>query len=349
MLRKVIRAILWFLLFIIVAFAAFLAYQTFSEFKPPKELSFQVSAKADTIGDSLTITTWNLGYFGLGQDMDFFYEGGTMVRPTKAQNEKYTEACISRIKSFSKSDFIFLQEVDTSSGRSYLHNQLKQISAEMPSYSGYFAMNYNAWVPIPPVNPMGNVRAGQVTLSRAHPVSAKRVSFQSSYEWPMRLFQLKRCFLETRFITRNGKELVLINTHNSAFDDAAALRAKELNALKQLMLTEYQKGNYVIIGGDWNQNPPPYDSTKVLPIYKARMIRPGIPADFLPQGWSYAFDPLHTTNRYVDIPYTEGKTFSTLIDFFVLSPNIRLEEVSAIPTAFKESDHQPVRMKVILQ
>lgn len=348
MIRKAIKLVLWLILVLIVAFAAFLGYQTLTEFKPPKELVFQTPEQADTLNDTLTLISWNIGYFGLGADMDFFYEGGTMVRPTREQYESYSKEALIRIKSFNSADFILFQEVDTLSHRSYDNNELSLIQQVLPGYNGYMGLSYNAWVPIPPTEPMGKVMAGQVTMSKYKPVSAKRVAFESSYSWPMRLFQLKRCFIETRFLTSDGKELVLINTHNSAFDDAAALREKELNNLKEIMLSEYAKGNYVIVGGDWNQNPPQYDSTAVLPIYKARNIRPGIPDDFIDKGWQVAYDPLHTTNRYVNTSYKEGKTFSTLIDFFVLSPNIKLETINAIPNGYKESDHQPVVMKVVI-
>ena len=44
-----------------------------------------------------------------------------------------------------------------------------------------------------------------------------------------------------------------------------------------------------------------------------------------------------------------GKTFVTLIDFYLVSPNIRVEEVKGINIKFRYSDHQPVRLKVSLE
>lgn len=345
---KIIRILVAILAIPILLFIGFLGFQTLDEYKPAKETLLVKDYNAPAISDSFTIITWNIGYEGLGEDMDFFYEGGKMVRPSKDQYSKYSEEIAQRIASFDTSAFIFLQEVDTLSHRSWNHNQLNEIKQLLPGYHGYFAENYKAWVPVPILNPMGKVRAGLVTFSKYMPVSSKRVSYESSYGWPMRLFQLKRCYLETRFKTSDGKQLVLVNTHNSAFSDAASLRDKELNTLKTLMLNEYMKGNYVIVGGDWNQNPPSFDTTLLLPVYKSKHIYPGIPSDFIPNGWNYAFDPIHTTNRYVNIPYKAGETFSTLIDFFVISPNVRLKSVKTIPTGFKESDHQPVVINVII-
>jgi endonuclease/exonuclease/phosphatase family metal-dependent hydrolase len=270
------------------------------------------------------------------------------VRPLPEQYENYRQAILKRIISFDTTAFILLQEVDTLSRRSYYENQFRSITQSMPSFRSYFGVNYDSWVPVPPQRPMGKVKSGLVTLSKFLPSTVKRVSFESSYSWPMRLFQLKRCYLETRYNTTDGKELVLINTHNSAFDDAASLREKELNTLRSRMLDEYAKGNYVIIGGDWNQNPASFDSTFVLTTYKSKTIKPGIPEDFTPEGWKYAYDPLHTTNRDVNIPYTEGETITSLIDFFVISPKVNLQYVKTVQTGFVEADHQPVVMRVVL-
>lgn len=346
--RKALKVTTAIVLTMVVSIGLLLAFQTITEYKPLPVQLLAEQSDMSVVKDTLTVISWNVGYFGLGADMDFFYEGGTMVRPTSEQYQRYRQMALQRIASFDTAAFVFLQEIDTCSKRSYYDNQLKAVHKVLPDYKSYFATNYHTWVPIPLKEPMGKVRAGQVTLSEYPPVSAKRVSLESSYTWPMRLFMLKRCYLELRFNTNDGKELVLINIHNSAFSDAKTLREKELAQLKKCMLKEYSKGNYVVIGGDWNQNPPTFDTTTLLPDYKPDYIRPGIPGSFLPKGWTYAFDPFHTTNRFVNIPYLEGKTNSTLIDFFVLSPNIRLQSIKTIPTRYMESDHQPIVLKIVI-
>ncbi len=349
MVKKVYKIVLGLILALVMLFLLFLGWQTITEFKPPDRQAINVGNNSTPVDDTLSLVTWNIGYFGLGAEMDFFYEGGKMVRPERDLYSKYLNEGLARIRSFSNSDFIMLQEIDTSSHRTYNDNQFRKVRELMPEFHSFYASNYNAWVPVPLKKPMGKVNAGIVTLSKTEPIEAKRVSFHSSYSWPMRLFQLKRCFLELRFNTKDGKQLIIVNTHNSAFEDASSMREQELAMLKNLMEEEYSKGNYLIIGGDWNQNPAPYDTNAVLDDYKAGVITPGIPEDFLPEGWQYAYDSLHTTNRYVKTPYIEGKTGSTLIDFFVVSPNIEVLKVETTPTHFKESDHQPVRLKVRLK
>ncbi len=349
MIKKVFKIIIGLIIALVLIFAIFLGWQTVTEFKPADEQSITINEKTPPVDDTLSLITWNTGYFGLGAEMDFFYEGGTKVRPEKELYSRYISEGLDRLRSFNTCDFILLQEVDTSSHRTYSDNQLLKIREALPGYHSFYASNYNAWVPIPFSEPMGKVNAGLATLSKNEPVNARRVSFHSSYSWPMRLFQLKRCFLELRYNTLDGKQLVVINTHNSAFEDASAMREEELGVLQQLMKSEFAKGNYVIIGGDWNQNPATYDTNAVLKVYRPGVITPGIPDDFLPDGWHYAYDPMHTTNRYVKTPYIEGETGSTLIDFYVVSPNIEVLDVETLTTHFKESDHQPVRMKVRLK
>lgn len=345
---RVWRGILWFFIAIVVFVAGFLAWQTLNEFNPEATVDVAIQGEPTVLGDTLTLTTYNIGYCGLGAEMDFFYEGGTMARPSEAQLQKYEDGVIERLRDFEQSDFILLQEVDTFARRSWYSNQFKLINESFPEYKSWLALNYKAWVPMPVTNPMGKVVAGLMTMSRQIPTEAKRVSFNAGYSWPMSVFMLKRCFLITRFKTKQGNDFVLINTHNSAFSDAAEIRKVELAQLRSVMEEEYAKGNYVMIGGDWNQNPTTFDTTLLLPNYLPKLIEPPIPDDFLPEGWRFIYDPLHSTNRDVDIPYVEGITRTTLIDFFVISPNIEPLFVQTTATGFSESDHQPVSARVVL-
>jgi exonuclease III len=42
------------------------------------------------------------------------------------------------------------------------------------------------------------------------------------------------------------------------------------------------------------------------------------------------------------------QTFTTVIDYFLLSPNIELLEVKGIDEGFENSDHNPVSMRIKL-
>ena len=46
--------------------------------------------------------------------------------------------------------------------------------------------------------------------------------------------------------------MVLVNSHMSAYDEGGVIRSQQLEMLTSFMAEEYKKGNWVIIGGDFN-------------------------------------------------------------------------------------------------
>lgn len=338
---------------IVLIVAGFLLFSTVTDYKPAEKESIAIlqTTLPDTIpAGKLEIYTWNIGYCGLGSKMDFFYENGKMVQPDMDYYERCRDGVLHQLSLLNKPDFIMLQEIDQQSHRTYLDDQVEKVKAAFTDYAVFFAFNYKVpFVPVPLHSPMGKVNAGLLTLSRYETVNAERYSFPSAYSWPKRLFMLDRGFILTRYNVSNGKQLVLINTHNSAFSDAADMRTKELNMIKSIIQKEYKLGNYVIIGGDWNQNPGPFIKESIQDGNIVQTISPAIPTDFLPAGFQWAFDPKYPTNRDVDIPYTKGKTRTTIIDFFVLSPNITLLTTHTLQAHFEFADHEPVEITVELK
>jgi len=198
-------------------------------------------------------------------------------------------------------------------------------------------------VPVPLRLPMGNVKSGLLSLSAYNTIENSCQAFSTGYDWPLRIFQFDRCFLLSRLAIPGGKELVLIHTHNEAFDDGSQ-RKQQRAELKMLMIREYDKGNYVIAGGDWNQNPVGFSMERFSNYDVRRIIEPEIEEDFMPEGWQWAFDPDIPTNRDVNQLYVKGKTATTIIDFFVVSPNISVLEIKTDDLNFEWADHQPVQM-----
>jgi len=300
-----------------------------------------------SIQKNITLLTWNIGYGGLGKEMDFFYEGGKLVRPTEEMNAKYLKGISDFLEKESYRDIILLQEVDFDSKRSYQQNELAAIKENLPAHVVTKAINYQSkFVPVPFFEPMGKVKSGLVTFSRYQPEQSERLASPVSYGWPKRLFQLKRGFLVNRIAVSNGKELVLINLHNSAFDDADELRDAELGMLGDLAMKEYANGNYVIAGGDWNQSPPGMNRSDIS-RYKAKTVRP-LDKDLFPVDWIWAWDKHLPTNRDVDTPFDVTSSKTSILDYFLLSPNIELVDVQTFDLHFENSDHLPVGMTVRL-
>lgn len=338
------------LLTVLVGFGGFLGWATLSNYKPDAVESLPVKGEGLQIvamGDTINLITWNIGYAGLGKEMDFFYEGGKRVRPSATEYQSYLNGVLRSLAMVDRPDFVLLQEIDRKAKRSYYTDEVVLLDSLFDGYSSSYASNYDVgFVPVPLAEPMGRVLAGLATLSRYRSDDAKRVAFPSSYAWPKKLFMLDRCFLLTRYKLAGGKELILINTHNSAFDDAAVMRKQELALLQKTMRYEFALGNYVIVGGDWNQNPLPFDPAAITDSNKSYRITPPIPDDFIPADWKWAFDPEKATNRNVNEPYQKGHTGTTIIDFFVLSPNFEVLDVKTLPQGFLFSDHQAVQLKV---
>lgn len=339
----------------IIYFGGSILYAMITNYSPEKITDAEVKmplSSAEILGsnkDTLTLFTWNIGYAGLGKESDFFYDGGKMVRPAKNISEKNLEGILKQIETFrhANADFILLQEVDICSKRSYHFNQWDKIAEFLPQYGSSFGKNYDVkYIPIPPTEPMGKALGGIITFYKSKPISnPQRYSFPANFSFPKGLFFLDRCFTLQR-LPYKDKELVLINTHNSAYD-GGTLKKEEMAYFHDYLTTEYAKGNYVIVGGDWNQIPPGY--TPLLPAGESGYEETPIPQGYLPQGWTWAYDGKTATNRKVDFPYLVGKTYTTVIDFFLLSPNVSLLEVKGIANGFEHSDHQPVSMKVQLQ
>ena len=69
----------------------------------------------------------------------------------------------------------------------------------------------------------------------------------------------------------------------------------------------------------------------------------------MPEGWTWAFDPSVPTNRKLASSFEADKTFTTLIDFYLVSPNVQVESVEGVDLAFENSDHQPVKLSIQLK
>ncbi len=368
--RKVFKWTIGFFLVFILYIIGCIVYGTATDFQPPEVIPIvattPTSATAgDTIRKSkLNFLDWNIGYGGLGAKTDFFYDGGhfffsgnKMIRSSQELVQEYVTGITEFVQN-KPADFVLLQEVDRGSKRSYYTNEYEKIAKLLPRHTPSFAANFVVKrVPIPICEPwqvMGEMHSGLATYSRYTPAETVRYQFPGEYNWPNRIFHLDRCMSVTRLATSHpdGKQLVVINTHNSAYD-GGKLKQQEMDYFKKFVLAEYAKGNYVVVGGDWNQSPPnePFDrisSTFGIPTdstYNMGSIKP----DFMPEGWQWIYDPNVPTNRKVTEKLDYGKTFMTLIDYYLLSPNIKATKIEGINLKFAHADHNPVYMEVELQ
>jgi len=322
-----------------------------ADFKPDKIKVISRDQNTEIVKkDTFKLISWNIGYAGLGKEMDFFYDGGKKVRPSKELTRKYMNGIKEFIFTRKGIDFYLIQEVDIKSKRSHRINEVEELKKILPQYTPVFALNYKVpFVPVPVYEPMGPVKGGLMILTKYVPEEAIRYAYPLIASWPDRLFLLDRCFILTRYPLKNGKDLIVINTHNSAYVYDSVLRVKELQIIKNTMLEEYDRGNFVIAGGDWNANPPDYhpengyNENRFVP--SEVKMNPGL----LPERWKWAFDPKAPTNRQNDKAFIKGENGTTCLDYFIVSPNIEVLETKTIDLSFEDSDHNPVFIRIALK
>jgi endonuclease/exonuclease/phosphatase family metal-dependent hydrolase len=357
MMRKLLKLFLGLVLTMVLSFAGLLLFSTLTDFTPEPEsiLSQEIEGNSslDAMPDTLSLMIWNIGYCGLGAEMDFFNDGGKSVRASDSLTAKYLKAVSLFMASMKDSvDVMMIQEVDRNSKRSYFTDQISIIANELPGYSWSFGLNYDVkFVPVPfgvPYTPYGKTYAGLVTYSKIKPIASSRVQYPGGFDWPIKLYMLDRCALEMRYPLANGKELILVNTHNTAYDETGEIKKIEMAFIKKRYEAEVAKGNKVIIGGDWNQVPPGFDAK-----HFSKSIDPGytpqsITKEMLPANFTISYDSTMATNRSNVKVYNPESTYTTLIDYFVSSPGIEVLSVRGMDMQFRYSDHQPVIMKVVL-
>ena len=299
---------------------------------------------------SFSITTFNIGYCGMDKDRDFFMDGG---KGSRSSSKKKTIENLQGITDFlikTNSDINFIQEVDVSSTRSYRVNEYDYIINSMNSHNSSFAYNYKVlWVPVPVKKPHGYVKSGVVTLSKFNTSSSTRFQYPGSEPWLKQLADLKRCFIESRLKVTDGKELILVNSHLSAYDKGGKIRKQQLDFLNAYIVKEYDKGNYVIVGGDWNHllpgtDPLKFKSTESWPNWLQKL-----PDSFKPNAFKWAVDADVPTTRTDSFPYKKNVNFSAVIDGFLVSPNVDIEKVMGHDLEFNFSDHNPVTGTFVLR
>ncbi|HLP53104.1 MAG TPA: endonuclease/exonuclease/phosphatase family protein [Chitinophagales bacterium] len=308
----------------------------------------KTQASASVADTSFSFLIWNVGYGGLGKEVDFFYDGGKMVTSPKEHVLKNNAGMVKFFEQNRDVDFIMLQEVDRNSKRSWKIDQAEQFAKALPEHNYAFTPNYDVqYLPFPFTDPMGRVYGGLQTLSKYTPVESKRIALPGITDFPRKLFYLERCLLQQRYKLANGKDLVVINTHFEAYDDGS-VKKEQMALTKKILEEEYAKGNYVVIGGDWNIAPPAFNvhTWEKEPEDDQLYLKNNDP-DYV-KGWSYVYDSTTATNRKNKYAFG-AKTFTTVIDYYFTSPNIEIEEVKGVDMGFDFSDHQPVKLRIKLK
>lgn len=337
----------------IVLFGLYLLFMIATDYRPDKTVTLKVENNIDKLVSRnvpLKILTFNIGYGGLDKNQDFFMDGGTGSRSSSKEKTVENLIGVQKFLQGQDADFIFFQEIDKKSTRSFKVNEVEYMQKNFKDYSSSFAVNYKVpWVFVPIAKPHGAVESGLLTLSKYKVDSSIRYQLPGKEEYLRQLFDLDRCIQENRLPVVGGKELVLINSHLSAYDKGGKVRKVQVEFLKEYLKKEYEKGNYIIIGGDWNHvlpgtNPLDFKTQQAYPEWLKTL-----PEDFTPAGFNWAVDKSVPTNRAVDIPYEKDVNFLCTIDGFLVSSNIEINNVKGYNLNFEYTDHNPVSLEITLK
>ena len=356
--KPVLKSALILLLVLVSVVIAYLLYVVLTYHRLEDNLPLAIEGEAESdnvrVGEEYTIVTQNLGFGAYVQDFTFFMDGGVESRARSEEGViKTIGEALDKVESLDP-DFILFQEVDIDSTRSYHVDQYKLISDRFNAYSRCKAINYDsAYLMYPILEPHGASYSSMATFSRYTIDSSVRRSFPISTSLS-KFLDLDRCYSVSRVIVDGGKELVIYNVHSSAYGGSDEIRTAQMTMLMNDMKAEYEKGNYVVCGGDFNHDFTGDSTQKLnggLGTLDFGWAQP-FPAELIPEGFSratnYKNGETNPTCRDCDIPYEEGN-FTIIVDGFIISDNVTVVEVENIVTGFTYSDHNPVVLKFILE
>ncbi len=370
-LKTSLTIILTIVLFLIFVVGGYVLYLCLDYYRIPDHQVIEIENNTQatlSLGNEYSISSFNIGFGAYSQDFSFFMDSGELLDGTKTKGTgstaKSRESVLQNtigatnvIKNLN-TDFSFFQEVDINSTRSHKVNQYQTLSQSFQEYSNSKAINFHSgFLFYPFSNPHGKSESSIATFSKYKIENAERRAFPVDESFPTKFFDLDRCFAVYKLpILGTDKKLVLINLHMSAYDEGGKIRAKQLDMLSSLVTTEYQNGNYVIAGGDWN-----HDIASSENLFKTGEKKPDwvgkITDEDIPNNFSFAKTTEGNTTvptcRSSDIPYTKQSdgsllNYTIIIDGFLVSDNITVTNLKNIDTEFSFSDHNPCLMKFVL-
>jgi endonuclease/exonuclease/phosphatase family metal-dependent hydrolase len=292
-------------------------------------------------GDELTILTWNLGYGGLGAGSDFKTDGGQHYFPPSRRAVLDNTDAIAAFLREHPADIALLQELAHDGPVNYWVNLKHRVDSALPNTSRlYFAEIQTRLMPWPL-----RLRHGQGIYSRRLLESHDLVALPAE---DAGIFGVRRRYasLVSRLpIAGSDEGWTICSIHLAAFDEDAAVRTRQLRELMAWADGEYRSGRHVVIGGDWNLKLAETSFPNTTAEQYLFWVFP-FPQDALPAGWRVAADAAIPSVRTNERAYRRGENYTTVIDGFIVSPNVSVEEVQGFDLDFAHSDHNPVRIRV---
>lgn len=350
--KKVLKALLALVLVLLLIVGGYCAYVILTYHRIADNQTLDVTGTSESMSSAQVdteykITCYNIGFGAYLPEYTFFMDGGTESRAESEESVRYATQGAAETILAENPDFAIFEEVDTDSDRSWHVNQKEALEAALPEYASTFAVNYDsAYLFYPILKPIGKSRSGISFFSKYTTTAAQRRSLPIDKGFA-KFFDLDRCYSVNEVEVENGKKLVIYAVHLSAYSSNPEVRDGQLQMLYEDMKAQYDAGNYVIAGGDFNHDLKAEGDTDLTMDWAHCIDRSTVP-----EGLAFAFDYLSAeeqaafvdTTRNTDIPYTPGESYTVTIDGFLLSDNVEMLSTATVDTQFAYADHNPVEM-----
>lgn len=356
LLRCMLKVLLSVVALVLVVVVVYLAYMFISygriedNIKLEAENVYAKSEKTVKVDEVYKLLSWNVGYGAYSDDYTFFMDGGVESWARKDELDRNMKGIISKIESVD-ADFVYLQEVDKNGTRTHHLDEVSMINDKLKLNTS-FAVNFDSsFLFYPLTEPHGKNLSGMMTMSKFEMKDGIRHSLP--IETGFRKFlDYDRAYTKLYVDVENGKKLVLLNLHLSAFTADGKIAIEQLQIIVDDMLKERAAGNYVIAAGDFNKDLTGncneiFNNTEVY--VWAQPIPDGIIPDSIRLVDPTNYETLVPSCRNNNEPYQKGHTFIVTVDGFMVTDNVEIESYNIFDEGFKYSDHNPVELNFKLK
>lgn len=351
---KLLKFLLGAVLLAVVALSATVYLSTFHP-AAVEDVTVHNAADAQMLqpNQAVKVLSWNVQFMAGNSDNHFFYDDGPDPWPdadTVAEVTRRVAAFIAE----QDADVVLLQEVDDRATRTHLQDQTQALLRQLPQYGSYAETFYwkAAYVPHPAIQ--GRVGMKLVLLSKYRLGEARRLALSAitSDDILTRQFNLKRAMLQVHLPVAGAEDLVLVNTHLSAFAQGSDTMERQIGQVMAL-IEDLPDGSPWVLGGDFN----------LLPDDAALAANPELTSHYNGQGTELA--PLIA--RYPSVPalseirsnpepwYTYMSPLDPqrrpdrTIDYLFHAPGLKSQSAAVLRgEASALSDHLPVTVELTL-
>ena len=351
--KRILKILCIVMATIILVVLSYILYVVLSYHRVGDNLTLEIEGDAENIASvntEISLLTYNIGFGAYSADYSFFMDGGEHSRALSKEAVLDNINGVMDVIANENCDLILLQEVDTDGTRSYHVNQKNLISEKYPRFDQVFAENYDSPYFLYPIHePIGANKSGILTLSRFNINSSIRRSLPVENSLS-KYFDLDRAYSVSFIKTDNGKKLVIYNVHLSAYTSDGTIADDQLKMLSEDMQAQYEKGNYIIVAGDFNKDLLG-DSSKYFKRSEGEYNwAAALNNNLLPQGIKSYSGTNAPSCRNAEAPFKgDGTDFVLSVDGALVSENIEVISCETVDTSFAYSDHNPVKLKFVLK